>query len=67
MPMLIKRLSLINEDPDTDQYVLKPIIEVMLARLDKPRASIRVLQDPHMRGISDALNKEIIGDYAILR
>ncbi len=54
------RILIIPEDPTTDQYVLKPIIESMMARLGKPRAIVRVLQDPHMKGVDDALNRDLI-------
>jgi len=36
------------------------IIQSMLARLGKPAANVRVLQDPHMRRVNEALNREII-------
>jgi hypothetical protein len=56
------RVLIIPEDPTKDHYVLKPIVAAMLARMDRPRANVRVLQDPHMHGIPDALNRELIRD-----
>jgi hypothetical protein len=50
----------IPEDFRKDQYLLKPIIEAMLAHLGKPRARVRVLMDPLLGGISQAMNAEQI-------
>lgn len=50
----------IPEDFRKDQYILKPIVEAMLAQAGKPRARVRVLTDPLLGGISQALNKERI-------
>lgn len=52
-------VMIIPEDPRLDQYVLKPIVERIFADIDVP-ANIRVLQDPRMRGVSEALDTEVI-------
>ena len=46
----------IPEDSRFDQHVLKPIIEAMLAALDRPRAKVRVCQDPVLGGVDQATN-----------
>ncbi len=46
---------IIPEDFRKDQYILKPIVQAMLAAIGKPRANVRVCQDPLLGGISEAL------------
>ena len=46
----------IPEDFRHDQYMLKPIIQAMLAELGKPHARVDVLTDPLLGSISQALN-----------
>jgi hypothetical protein len=50
----------IPEDFRKDQYILKPIIEAMLAAIGKPRANVRVCQDPLLGGVTEALKWERI-------
>jgi len=45
----------IPEDFRKDQYMLKPIVSAMMKALDKPKAKVRVCQDPLLGGISEAL------------
>jgi hypothetical protein len=47
---------IIPEDFRKDQYLLKPIITAMLDYLGKPQAKVRVLTDPLLGGIGQALN-----------
>ncbi|MDG4550583.1 MAG: hypothetical protein P9F19_15125 [Candidatus Contendobacter sp.] len=58
---------IIPEDFRKDQYMLKPIVEAMLVYLDRPRAKVKVLTDPLLGGIEQALNKariqEIVERY----
>jgi hypothetical protein len=53
---------IIPEDFRKDQYVLKPIIEAMLAQAGKPRANVRVCQDPLLGGVEQALKWERIAE-----
>jgi hypothetical protein len=58
---------IIPEDFRKDQYMLKPIVEAMLTYLDRPRSKVKVLTDPLLGGIDQALNhdqiKKIIERY----
>ncbi len=57
---------IIPEDFTHDQHILKPIIEKMLSAIGKPKAKVRVLRDPILGGIGEALKwerlKEIIDE-----
>ena len=57
----------IPEDFRKDQYMLKPIIGAMMKQPTKPKARVRVCQDPLLGGISEALKweriEEIINRY----
>ena len=50
----------IPEDFRKDQYMLKPIVEAMLAWLNKPRSKVRVLTDPLLGGVEEALKQKRI-------
>ncbi|ODU00432.1 MAG: hypothetical protein ABS79_03350 [Planctomycetes bacterium SCN 63-9] len=50
----------IPEDPVRDQYILQPIIEVMMTHLGRPRAKIRICQQPRFRGIGHVLKWDMI-------
>ena len=52
------RVLIIPEDFEKDQHVLKPIFERLLQAIGKPRARVRVCQNPRLRGIAQALNAE---------
>jgi len=52
------KVLIIPEDFRKDQYILKPITEAMLRFLGKPRAQVRVLTDPLLGGIGEALKWE---------
>jgi hypothetical protein len=51
------KVLIIPEDPTLDQHILKPIVERTLADLGRS-ARVFVLQDPHLRGIQDALDAD---------
>jgi hypothetical protein len=57
----------IPEDFRKDQYILKPIVEVMMTNLGKPRAKVIVCKEPLLGGVDEALKweriAEIIGRY----
>lgn len=57
----------IPEDFVNDQYVLKPIVEAMLAHLGKRRANVIVCTEPRLRGVDQALRweriQEILDQY----
>lgn len=57
-------VMIIPEDPRLDQYVLKPIVERIFADIAIP-ANVHVLQDPRMRGVSEALDPEMIREEVI--
>ncbi len=52
------RVLIIPEDFEKDQYILKPIFERIFQSIGKPRARVRVCQNPRLRGIDQALNSE---------
>ncbi len=49
---------IIPEDFEKDQYILKPIFQRLFQSACKPRARVRVCQNPRLRGIAQALNAE---------
>lgn len=51
---------IIPEDFRKDQYMLKPIVGAMLDYIGRPRSRIKVLTDPLLGGIEQALNREQI-------
>ncbi|OKH31446.1 hypothetical protein NIES2119_28640 [[Phormidium ambiguum] IAM M-71] len=56
------KILVIPEDFRKDQYMLKPIIAAMIAKLGKPHTKIRICQDPLLGGVSEALKWENIQD-----
>lgn len=54
------RVLVIPEDPTHDQHVLRPICERLFADLGR-RARVDVLRDPHLRGVAQALDPEVVG------
>lgn len=44
------------EDFRKDQYIIKPVVEAMMAQLNKPRAKVEVIRDPLLGSVSVALN-----------
>jgi hypothetical protein len=55
------KLLIIPEDPTLDQYILKPIVERICADHGL-RARVDVLRDPHLRGVDQALGRDIVAD-----
>jgi hypothetical protein len=52
----------IPEDFRKDQYILKPILDAMFQAIGRPRAKVRVCQDPLLGGIDQATQWERIRD-----
>jgi hypothetical protein len=50
----------VPEDFRKDQYILKPILAALFAAIGRPRARIRVCQEPLLGGISQAMDWERI-------
>jgi len=57
----------IPEDFRKDQYMLKPIVMAMMKEVGKPKARVRVCQDPLLGGISEALKWERIEEIMALQ
>ncbi|MEW6219820.1 MAG: hypothetical protein AB1634_09850 [Thermodesulfobacteriota bacterium] len=57
----------IPEDFRKDQYIVKPLVQAMLAAVGKPRARVEVCKDPLLRGITEATSwariREILDRY----
>jgi hypothetical protein len=53
------KILIIPEDPTLDQYILKPIVERICADHGL-RARVDVLRDPHLRGVDQALAKDVV-------
>lgn len=53
------KVMIIPEDPTLDSHVLKPIVRRIFKDLNR-KATVEVLQDPHLGGVSQALDKEIV-------
>ena len=51
---------IVPEDFRKDQFILKPLFSRLLAALGKPRAKVRVCQDPLLGGVGEALKSERI-------
>lgn len=64
------KVLVIPEDFRKDQYMLKPIIGAIMAKLGKPRAKVMICQDPLLGGVDEALKweniKSIINQYAMV-
>ena len=52
----------VPEDFRKDQFILKPILSRLLASLGKPRAKVRVCQDPLLGGVDEALKSERVAE-----
>lgn len=50
------RVLILPEDFTKDQYMLKPIIEAMMAAVGKPQAIVRVCQEPRFEGVNQLLD-----------
>ena len=56
------RVLVIPEDDRKDQYILNPIFSQLLRSIGKPRARIRVCQDPRLGGIVEAMKSDRISE-----
>lgn len=53
---------IIPEDPTNDRYILLPIIEKLFSTLKTRPIKISICENPRMRGVSDALNRQNLND-----
>lgn len=53
------RVLIIPEDPTLDQHVIRPIVARIFEDLGR-KARIEVLTDPHLRGVDQALDRDMI-------
>jgi hypothetical protein len=51
------KVAVVCEDPTLDRYIVRPIITRALAELGKPRATIKLVENPKMRGVQDVLSQ----------
>lgn len=49
------KVLVIPEDPTNNGYILKPLVEALLADAGKPRAKVQVLTSPRLNGYDDAI------------
>ena len=54
------RVLVVPEDFRHDQYILKPLFIRLFAHLGRPKARVRVCQDPLLGGVHEALKSERI-------
>jgi hypothetical protein len=48
------RVLVVPEDPTNDRYILKPLVEALLADVGKPRAKVEVLTNSRIQGFEHA-------------
>ena len=53
---------IVPEDFRRDQFILKPLFSKLLASLGKPRATVRVCQNPLLGGVGEALKSERVAE-----
>ena len=53
---------IVPEDFRKDQFILKPLVSRLLASLGKPRATVRVCQDPLLGGVDEALKSQRVAE-----
>ncbi|WP_224240633.1 hypothetical protein [Hyalangium gracile] len=53
------KVLIIPEDPTLDAHILQPIVERLFEDIGR-KARIEVLQDPHLNGIDQALNPDMV-------
>ena len=53
------KVLIIPEDPTLDQYILKPIVESIFRDVERS-ARVHVLSEPHLRGVDQALDKDVV-------
>ena len=57
---------IIPEDFRNDQYILKPLFSQLFKKIGKPRARVRVCQDPLLGGVTEALKSRRIREIVEL-
>jgi hypothetical protein len=57
----------IPEDFRHDQYILKPIIKAMMTAVGRPRAIVKVCNDPLLGSVNEALKWERARRYSRIR
>lgn len=60
------RVLVIPEDPTHNGYILKPLVEMVLADVGKPTAKVTLLTNPRLRGYDqamDAIRNELASKY----
>jgi hypothetical protein len=55
------KVLIIPEDPSLDKYILKPIVERLFCDLGRV-ARIDVLEEPHLKGVAQALDATIVNE-----
>ncbi|MCP4657613.1 MAG: hypothetical protein GY856_19580 [bacterium] len=55
------KVLVVPEDPTYDQYILKPIVERIFRDLDRS-VRVQVLRNPHLRGVTQALDSVVLAD-----
>lgn len=55
------KVLIIPEDPTLDQHVLRPVVAGIFADLKRP-ARVDVLTDPHLKGVDQALDRQIVAN-----
>ncbi len=53
------RVLIIPEDPTLDAHVVRPVVERIFRDLHRS-ARVEVLRDPHLRGVAQALNPDVV-------
>ncbi|MBI1209062.1 MAG: hypothetical protein GC191_17455 [Azospirillum sp.] len=56
------KVLVIPEDSRRDKYILKPIVEAMLAHLGKTQNRVRICEDPVLGGLGEALKWERLAE-----
>lgn len=49
------RVLVIPEDPTNNGYILKPVVEMVMTQVGRPRAKVNVLGRPRLRGYDNAM------------
>ena len=60
------KVLVIPEDPTHNGYILKPVVEALMAAVGKPAAKVQVLTSPRMNGYDHAraaIRHELLGSY----
>lgn len=55
------KVLIIPEDPSLDKYILKPVVERIFEDLERT-ARVDVLEEPHLKGVDQALDATIIAE-----